>query len=601
MKNTMKKIGLLFAVIIMTVLCAVSVSALEPSGRCGDNVYWTFDENAGELVISGEGEMWDYSYRTPFSDGNIKNVVIEDGVTSIGDGAFYNCMLIKSISIPASLESIGKEVFMSTAFLKEIILDEKNQYFVVEDGVLFNKYKTTLIMYPPNKDGTTYTVPNTVETIGEYAFAFCLKLEKINIPDSVKHIDFGAFAYSRSLKEINLPIYIEDQYMRGVFWHCIRLEKLIFPNNLEHIHYEAFQWSVSLEEINLPESLTYLEGVAMLPSLKELIVPGKVEEVCWIEDCFALEKIVLPESVKKLSDVSVHYLKDLYVYNKDLVFEDVNLKAISNITKEDLIKAHNDAMFVDFDVTEENFNDDALTALQDELWDKYYELFRSAEYVTSQELTIHGYKDSTAEAYAKENGIKFEEIKEVETVTKTDDKTGVQTVYDSDVFDTDVQFVIEENGSNIIFSEEYENYKSYDISFFADGKKVQPNGKVTVKLPVPADFNAETIAVYYVDDKDNKTRLNSKIENGYAVFETDHFSEYVIVDESSKIEEPTEPEVPVDPTPDEPDGPEDTETLAPCSCKCHAGGIKAFFFKLFNFFAKLFNPAKRVCACGVKH
>ena len=53
--------------------------------------------------------------------------------------------------------------------------------------------------------------------------------------------------------------------------------------------------------------------------------------------------------------------------------------------------------------------------------------------------------------------------------------------------------------------------------------------------------------------------------------------------------------------PEEPDTPEDTDTPEPCSCNCHAGGIKAFFFKFINFFAKLFNPDKRVCVCGVKH
>ena len=92
--------------------------------------------------------------------------------------------------------------------------------------------------------------------------------------------------------------------------------------------------------------------------------------------------------------------------------------------------------------------------------------------------------------------------------------------------------------------------------------------------------------MYYIDNNGNKTLLESKVENGYVVFETDHFSVYAIVDESSKIEKPA----------DKPTNPTDN-----CSCNCHAGGIKAFFFKLFNFFAKLFNPAKRVCACGVKH
>ena len=60
MKNTMKRLGLIFTTMIMVVLFAVSVSALESTGQCGENVYWEFDEATGELVITGNGDVWDY-------------------------------------------------------------------------------------------------------------------------------------------------------------------------------------------------------------------------------------------------------------------------------------------------------------------------------------------------------------------------------------------------------------------------------------------------------------------------------------------------------------------------------------------------------------
>ena len=851
MKNTIKKIGLLFAVVIMVVLCTVSVSALEATGQCGDNVYWNFDETTGELVISGEGDMWDYSYKSPFSNSDIKNVVIEDGVTSIGDGAFYNCMLIKSISLPKSLINIGEDFTFLVPFLKEVILDERNDFFAVEDGVLFNNDKTKIILYPPSKDVTEYTIPDTVKAIGSYAFAAGMKLEKIKVPDSVKEIGFGAFAYSRALKEVNLPDYVEG--LDGAFFHCVRLKKLTFPDNITYIDEETLSFSVSLEELNLPKSLIYFGGIGEVASLKELILPEKTETVEGIDDCFALEKIVLPESVKSFS-CSAHYLKDLYVYNKDLSFEGVNLKTISNITKEELIKALKDAMFAEFDITEENYDDDALTALQDELWDKYYNLWNSAEFVTSEELTIHGYTGSTAEAYAKENGITFKAIdetdsttfgqcgdnvywsfdeatgtltvsgegpmynfgwdgdkhydnpwedimldiknvviedgvtsvgsnafvegfgvgtvvlgesvtligddafagcmmlreivipenvttigagaffacvalnkvvienndivfgnekvfktyllptndiedwivmwqnyldanddnvgeleeivyantkfleshmimpdvtihankgssaetyanelgiafKELETHTCTfgdwytvaeatvfaegverrdcecgefetrnteklenavtkDEATKVEITYTDDNFDKSVVVVVAEDNTtaNIALADKYESFKAYDISLEADGKKVQPNGKVTVKLPIPEGYNADTIAVYYISDSGEKVLLESKVENGFVIFETDHFSVYAVVDESSKIETPVEPDVPDEPvTPDEPSTPADD-----CSCNCHKGGIAGFFFKILNFFQKIFGMNK-VCACGVKH
>ena len=96
----MKKIGLLFATVIMMVMFAVSTNALSTTGQCGDNVYWTFDEVIGELVISGEGDIYDYysinenNQRSPFYSSDIKSVVVEDGITSIGNNMFSNCYYI---------------------------------------------------------------------------------------------------------------------------------------------------------------------------------------------------------------------------------------------------------------------------------------------------------------------------------------------------------------------------------------------------------------------------------------------------------------------------------------------------------------------------
>ena len=105
----------LLLVALMVVLCltvGMTASALEPTGQCGDNVYWTFDEPTGELVISGEGEMRNYTV-SPFKSGEytIKKITIEEGVTSIGNYAFQNCANVKSIDIPDSVTYIGERAF----------------------------------------------------------------------------------------------------------------------------------------------------------------------------------------------------------------------------------------------------------------------------------------------------------------------------------------------------------------------------------------------------------------------------------------------------------------------------------------------------------
>ena len=104
---------------------------IPPSGQCGDNVYYTFDSATGELVISGSGNMWNYSiYRFnesgydhcdgPFGETNkIKTVVIENGVTSIGRYMFWECCDLRSITIPQSVTSIGESAFEGCNYLTD--------------------------------------------------------------------------------------------------------------------------------------------------------------------------------------------------------------------------------------------------------------------------------------------------------------------------------------------------------------------------------------------------------------------------------------------------------------------------------------------------
>ena len=95
------------------------------SGTCGENLTWTLD-NEGTLTISGTGAMTDYYYDAPWhsSSENIKSVVIEDSVTSIGYSAFYGCSNLTSITIPDSLTSIGEWAFGCCSSLTSITIPD---------------------------------------------------------------------------------------------------------------------------------------------------------------------------------------------------------------------------------------------------------------------------------------------------------------------------------------------------------------------------------------------------------------------------------------------------------------------------------------------
>ena len=124
---------------------------------------------------------------------------IPNSVTMIGAGAFWGCESLTSITIPSSIVTIIGNPFYGWYG----ILNNESKAFIYEDYVLFNKNKTTLIAYRAKE--TNYTIPNSVTTIGDSAFALCEFLININIPNSVTTIGKGAFGGCKSLTSINIP------------------------------------------------------------------------------------------------------------------------------------------------------------------------------------------------------------------------------------------------------------------------------------------------------------------------------------------------------------------------------------------------------------
>mgnify|MGYP002463338890 FL=1 len=192
--------------------------ALEPepqiiaSGNCGgegdgSNLTWTLDEN-GLLKIDGIGTMADYGrYQdVPWNEhrNSIKNAEISDCVTSIGSYAFYGCNIITSIAIPESITSIEKCAFGECKKLSAIDVNEINPNYKSIDGALFSKDGKTLICYPAGKNGKTYTIPENVTNIGDYAFAGCASLANITIHENIVGIGDYAFDSCTGIKTIDV-------------------------------------------------------------------------------------------------------------------------------------------------------------------------------------------------------------------------------------------------------------------------------------------------------------------------------------------------------------------------------------------------------------
>lgn len=308
----------------------------ESSGECGKNLNYTFNTYTGDLHIFGTGDMDNYDSASAlegffwapwFRERNyVKNVVIENGVTSIGscafdgcqnmtgivipgsvkkigwsafegckrlenlelpDGletidstAFMGCSGIKSISIPETLTNLDPDCFYGIPYLETITVDSENpRYSSDEFGVLFNKDKTVLEYYPEGNTRISYTVPDGVTEIGYSAFRSSLIAEVI-LPESLKEIGWNAFESCPNLKEIIIPDGVEE--IGGyAFAFCTKLEKVKLPNSLKGLDYLVFYHCESLKSIEIPDSVTYI-----------------TYKVFWF--CKALETIILPDSLAEL-------------------------------------------------------------------------------------------------------------------------------------------------------------------------------------------------------------------------------------------------------------------------------------------------------------
>ena len=124
--------------LLLVMMLLPMVARADYSGTCGENLTWTFVESTGTLTISGSGAMDDNFNYNSAPLNNILVVVIEDGVTSIGDNAFCGCSSLTSVTIPNSVTSIGSKAFLLCSSL------------------------------------TSVTIPNSVTSIGEHAFHLCI-------------------------------------------------------------------------------------------------------------------------------------------------------------------------------------------------------------------------------------------------------------------------------------------------------------------------------------------------------------------------------------------------------------------------------------------
>ena len=388
--KTRKLLAVILASVLVFTLLPLGVFAEESSGSCGENLTWTLDAD-GTLTISGTGEMEEYDWsESPFyKNDKIKKVVIEEGVTTvsgnafvechsltavvfpdtltrIGDNAFYDCKLsivtipngvteigmdafywcqgLKTITIGAGVASIGNQAFSCCGNLEKVEVASQNPAFCSVDGILFNRDKTELIVYPSQKTDESYTVPAGVTRIHDYAFHENFYLTSVVVSAGVTAIGSSAFSYCENLANIVIPdsvirlgpnvfdltawmdaqpdgiVYVgkavsnyKGEIPAGTkltikdgtvsiadraFDGCTGLASVTIPESVTEIGEFAFTDCENLKSLTIPSCVTKIGRGAFIgcKSLKSMTIPGSVTEIgdYAFDDCSGLQEVTIP-------------------------------------------------------------------------------------------------------------------------------------------------------------------------------------------------------------------------------------------------------------------------------------------------------------------
>ena len=310
----MKKIFTLF---FLSVFCLNAINA---------EITWELSVD-GTLTISGTGDIKTKPWNSQRNE--IKKIIIENGVTSIGDNAFTSCYNLTSVTIPNSVTSIGSSAFQNCSNLT--FLSIGNSVTSIEKGA-FNgcsdlksvnitnlkswceisfedRYANPLgyakHLYLNEKEVEELVIPNGITEIGDYAFWGCEGLTKVIIPNSVTSIGRGAFNDCSGLTSVTIPNSVTS-IGDWAFAFCSGLTSVTISNSVTSIGDNAFNRCLGLSSINIPNSVTSIGDSAFngCTSLKSVHI---TDLKSWCEISFGF-----------LSSNPLIYANHLYLNGKEV-------------------------------------------------------------------------------------------------------------------------------------------------------------------------------------------------------------------------------------------------------------------------------------------
>lgn len=423
-------------------------------------------------LSSGMGSIPDGCFE---SDSSLYDIEIPEGITEIGALAFSQCDKIERLELPSGICIINNNAFMDCISLKAIYVPSSLSYMNLSafsgcsnsmaligwddtyaadfakkyhfEFYSMTNYDTNMLVSPignlmvdegagesdtiqlpayfkgitvkkvldaKNLKSKNVILPAWTENIATSSFYGNQYLENIDFPDTVKTVNAYAFWGCQKLMGANLPEGLEE--LGGAcFAYCDQLEKITLPDSLKIIGTGAFENCKNLSQINIPSSLVTLDSdVFAGTNLTSVVIPGNIVKcrtafygceqlkdvviedgvrVLWgtFAGCSNLESVVIPESIYQVSQstfMNCPNLKDVWIYSDDAelnyewpAVQHVDYQGIENgniiIEKVYLEKNHEKYLFSD-----------------------------------SPNVTIHGYRGSSAQMYAMEYGLRFEEMED---------------------------------------------------------------------------------------------------------------------------------------------------------------------------------------------
>ncbi len=280
MRNKMSKVlSVVFVLLLAILLLPGRASAVEivgsgTFGAEGDNLTWMRDRE-GILTISGTGDMENFEYSfAPWNDiiwdegtEPIRTVVVESGVTSLGDFCFYGSASLTNVTLPDSVISLGDSCFDRC---------------------------TSLI---------SVTLPDSVTSLGDSCFEDCTSLTSVTLADGITSLGWSCFKGCTSLDGITLPDSVTI-LLYSCFEGCTGLTNITLPDSLTTMKGSCFEGCTSLTSITLTNSITYLDSSCFegCTSLTSVTLPDRLTGLSFdcFKGCASLTSITIPDSVTSL-------------------------------------------------------------------------------------------------------------------------------------------------------------------------------------------------------------------------------------------------------------------------------------------------------------